>query len=51
MNDNIEIYPKYFQEIMEKTKSIGFEQHKIYKFNGLAEHLIEFKNIRNKKQI
>jgi len=26
MKDNIEIYPKYFQEIMEVTKNIGFEQ-------------------------
>ena len=26
MKDNIEIYPKYFQEIMEATKNIGFEQ-------------------------
>lgn len=43
MKDNIEIYPKYFQEIMEATKNIGFEQLSDSQLGSLLSTLITSK--------
>jgi len=43
MKDNIEIYPKYFQEIMEATKNIGFEQLSDTKLGSLLSTLVASK--------
>lgn len=43
MKDNIEIYPKYFQEIMEATKNIGFEQLSDTQLGSLLSTLVASK--------
>jgi len=43
MQGNIKIYPKYFQEIMEATKSIGFDQLSDTQLGSLLSTLITSK--------
>ena len=43
MKDNIEIYPKYFQEIMEETKNIGFDQLSDTQLGSLLSTLVASK--------
>ena len=43
MKDNIEIYPKYFQEIMEATKIIGFDQLSDTRLGSLLSTLVASK--------
>jgi len=43
MKDNIEIYPKYFQEIIEATKTIGFDQLSDTRLGSLLSTLVASK--------